>query len=111
MKKVFILVLFPILAYGQSDTDGKMPPESVLYAEEKQFYVVLDQDCKIKLDSVMLVAFDPEWVKELRIVTDEKYTGIFGNTPIKTDLIYPKRKYIKKIHDFLEIYKKEEIFD
>ena len=35
MKKVFILVLFPILAYGQSDTDGKMPPESVLYAEGK----------------------------------------------------------------------------
>lgn len=35
MKKVFIYLPFTILSYGQSDTDGKMPPESVLYAEGK----------------------------------------------------------------------------
>ncbi|SNS18598.1 hypothetical protein SAMN06295967_1052 [Belliella buryatensis] len=35
MKKISIFLLIPILSYGQSDTDGKMPPESVLYAEGK----------------------------------------------------------------------------
>jgi hypothetical protein len=41
MKKILIFILFPILAYGQSGKDGKMPPESVLDAEEKLFFVVI----------------------------------------------------------------------
>ena len=49
----------------------------------------------------MLNSLNPRWIKKMEIVKDEKYSQIFGNQPPKAILIYPKRRYYKKILSML----------
>jgi len=108
---LLILISFPLFSYGQTDTLNKNNSERELETANKQFYVVIDDDNIIKLDSVMLLQFDPEWIEEIRIIKDEKYAGIYGNTPIKAVLIYPKKKYKMKIQRLWELNNYNDIID
>ena len=49
----------------------------------------------------MLNSANPKWIKEIVPLKDEKYAGIYGNQPPKAILIYPKRRYYKKILSML----------
>lgn len=108
---LLILIFFPLFTYGQADTLNRNYSERELETAKKHFYVVIDDDNLIKLDSIMLTQFDAQWIEEIKIIKDEKYAGIYGNTPIKAVLIYPKKKYKKKIQRLWELNKNNAILD
>ena len=60
------------------------------------------------LDSVSLQKINPEWIKEIVVLKDEKDTLIFGNQPPKTIVVYPKQKHYQ---DILLMLSEEEGLD
>ena len=107
---LLILMCFPFLSYGQSDTLRTNYSVNDLKAADGHFYVVIEDDYLIKLDSVLIFQIEVEWIEDIVVVKDEKQVDVFGNTPIRAVLIYPKKKYKRKIQEIAE-FDKDNVLD
>lgn len=97
---IFILcIAIPLFSSAQSDTVADL--KSNKWSTEKPDYFLVLNDQNIKLDSISLLRINEKWIKKVIFIKDEKFKNTFGNTPVKTILLYPKKRFIKRFERLL----------
>lgn len=97
IRLLILIVFFPILIYGQKDSSDL---RVVIHGEptitsRPELIIVIDK-LNIRLDSITVKRINPQWIKKIEVIKEQKYKTIYGNND-GVVFIYPKNKYKKRI--------------
>ena len=104
--KVYLIILsillFPCLLYGQKDTSEfkiVIRGEPSYTAYPTLFLVI--GTTKIQLDSLSIKKIEPNWIKRMEVIKEERYQNIYGNKD-GVVFIYIKKRFHNRILKLLD---------
>lgn len=111
LSLIFCTLLLSSLIYGQQTSVENEKNESktqLSFATENQNpqMVVVIESKSYKLESLQEQEIDPDWIESVSVFKDDLSKKLYGNKN-GVVMIYPKKKYEKRILKMLEKEKKD----
>lgn len=90
----FLLLTTIIFGQGNNDDNKRITNNQSI---DKQIVILKIDSNYFQLDSLSKNQINPKWLKKIEVIKSERYANIYGNSKNQTILLYPKRRFKRRI--------------